>query len=46
MKINKDGYFTSKLSVSEGLEEGHYGVTIYVAGSKDIETRAEFDVKR
>ena len=46
VKINKDGYFTSKLSVSEGLEEGHYGVTIYVDGADIIETKAEFDVKK
>ena len=44
--INKDGYFTAKLSVPEGLEEGRYGVTIYVDGSDIMETRAEFDVKK
>lgn len=42
---SKAGYFTAELSVPEGLEEGHYGVTIYVDGKKIIETRAEFDVK-
>ena len=44
--INKAGYFSAKLSVPEGLEEGHYGVTIYVDGSEIIETKAEFDVKK
>ena len=44
--ISKAGYFSAKLSVPEGLEEGHYGVTIYVDGSKIIETSAEFDVKK
>lgn len=43
--VNKAKYFSTKLKVPEGLEEGHYGVTIYVKGSKIIETRAEFDVK-
>lgn len=42
---NKAGYFSSELSVPEGLEEGHYGVTIYVDGKKIIETKAEFDIK-
>ena len=43
---NKAKYFSAKLKVPEGLEEGHYGVTIYVKGSDIIETRAKFDVKR
>lgn len=42
---NKAGYFSSELSVPEGLEEGRYGVTIYVEGKKIIETKAEFDIK-
>ena len=46
VKINKYGYFTSKLSAPEGLEEGHYAVTIYVDGSKSMETSAKFDVKK
>ena len=46
VKINKAGYFTAVLSVPEGLEEGRYGVTIYVDGSDIMETRAEFDVKK
>lgn len=46
VKVNKGGYFTSKLSVPKGLEEGHYGVNIYVDGEKIIETSAEFDVKK
>ena len=46
VKINKDGYFISKLSIPEGLEEGHYGVTIYVDGSDVMQTSAEFDVKK
>ena len=44
--INKAGYFSSKLSVPEGLEEGHYGVRIYVDGKNIMETQAEFDVKK
>ena len=46
VKVNKAKYFSAKLTVPEGLEEGHYGVTIYVKGSNIIETRAEFDVKK
>ncbi|MER1985209.1 MAG: hypothetical protein ABS948_04875 [Solibacillus sp.] len=42
--LNKEGYFTAKLPAPEGLEEGHYGVTIYVDGSEFMQTRAEFDV--
>ncbi|AWE09287.1 hypothetical protein DCE79_11555 [Lysinibacillus sp. 2017] len=42
--LNKEGYFTAKLPAPEGLEEGHYGVTIYVEGSDFMQTRAEFDV--
>ncbi|KAB7672121.1 hypothetical protein [Bacillus sp. B1-b2] len=44
--INKAKYFSAKLTIPEGLEEGHYGVTIYVKGSEIIETKAEFDVKK
>ena len=43
--VNKAKYFSTKLTVPEGLEEGHYGVTIYVKGSEIMETKAEFDVK-
>ena len=46
VKINKAGYFTAVLSVPEGLEEGHYGVTIYVDGKDIMETKATFDVKK
>ena len=42
--LNKEGYFTAKLPASKGLEEGHYGVTIYVEGSDFMQTRTEFDV--
>ncbi|MBD7985478.1 hypothetical protein H9649_12830 [Sporosarcina sp. Sa2YVA2] len=45
VSVNKGKYFLAKLTVPEGLEEGHYGVTIYVKGSKIIETKAEFNVK-
>ena len=45
IKINSAGYFTAKLSLPEGLEEGHYGVSIYAAGKGIIETIHEFDVK-
>lgn len=44
--VNDAKYFTTELSVPEGLEEGHYGVTIYVKGKKIMETHAEFDVKK
>ncbi|AMO85115.1 hypothetical protein B857_03514 [Solibacillus isronensis B3W22] len=44
--VNDAKYFTAELSVPEGLEEGHYGVTIYVKGKKIMETHAEFDVKK
>jgi hypothetical protein len=43
--VNKEGYFTAKLSKPEGLEEGHYSVTIYVDGKKIRETDAEFTIK-
>ena len=44
--ISKGGYFSTKLSAPEGLEEGYYSVSIYVAGKDIIETRTEFYVKR
>lgn len=46
VKVNKAGYFSAKLSVPEGLEEGHYGVTIYVDGKEIMEIKDEFDVKK
>lgn len=46
VEVNKAGYFTGALSFPEGLEEGHYGVTIYVDGAKVMETKAEFTVKK
>lgn len=45
VSVNKAKYFSANLTVPQGLEEGHYGVTIYVKGSKVIETKAEFDVE-
>lgn len=45
IEISNAGYFTAKLSVPEGLEEGQYGVTIYNAGNTIIEKIAEFQVK-
>lgn len=45
IEINSSGYFSAKLSVPEGLEEGQYGVTTYSAGSEIIQTTNEFDVK-
>ncbi|MEK5080057.1 hypothetical protein MKX73_14100 [Solibacillus sp. FSL W7-1436] len=44
--VNDAKYFTAELTVPEGLEEGHYGVTIYVKGKKIMETHADFDVKK
>lgn len=44
--ISKGGYYSTKLSAPEGLEEGYYSVSIYVAGKDIIETRTEFYVKR
>lgn len=45
IEINDEGYFSAKLSLPEGLEEGHYGVTTYSAGNEIIQTISEFDVK-
>jgi hypothetical protein len=45
IEINKAGYFTAKLSVPEGLEEGEYGVTIYNAGNDIIEKIVKFEIK-
>ncbi|MBK1809823.1 hypothetical protein JHL18_04110 [Clostridium sp. YIM B02505] len=45
IEISKAGYFTAKLSVPEGLEEGQYGATIYNAGNHIIEKIVEFEVK-
>lgn len=45
IEINSSGYFSAKLSLPEGLEPGHYGVTTYSAGSEIIQTISEFDVK-
>lgn len=44
--VNKGKYFTAKLTIPKDIEEGHYGVTMYVKGSKIMETKAEFDVKK
>lgn len=44
--IGDAGYFTTKLSAPEGLEEGQYFVGIYVAGRDIMETRTRFDVKK
>lgn len=43
--VNDAKYFSAELTVPEGLEEGHYGVTIYVNGKDVMETKAEFDVE-
>ena len=45
VKVNKAGYFSAKLSVPNGLEEGLYGVTIFVDGSQIMEIKAEFNIK-
>ena len=45
VKVNKAGYFSAKLSVPNGLEEGLYGVTIFVDGSRIMEIKAEFNIK-
>ena len=45
IEINSTGYFSARLSLPEGLEAGHYGVTTYSAGSEIIQTTNEFDVK-
>jgi len=42
---NGEGYFSAKLSLPEGLEEGLYGVSIYSAGSEIMQTSYEFEVK-
>lgn len=52
LKVEEDipmssaGYFSAKLSVPEGLQEGHYYVNIYAAGSDVAETTGEFEVKK
>lgn len=43
--ISKEGYFSTKLSLTEDLEEGQYSVSIYVAGKDIIETHTRFVVK-
>ena len=45
IEINDAGYFSSKLSVPEGLEQGNYGVTIYNGGNSTIEALWNFEVK-
>jgi hypothetical protein len=45
IELNKAGYFTAELSVPEGLDKGHYSVTIYVDGKGIRETNAEFDIE-
>ena len=45
IEINSAGYFSARLSLPEGLEAGHYGVTTYSAGSEIIQTISEFDIK-
>jgi len=44
--ISDTGYFSTKLLVPKGLEEGQYFVGIYVAGRNIMETRTTFDVKK
>ncbi|MGD6942852.1 hypothetical protein ACQCT6_12530 [Cytobacillus gottheilii] len=46
VSVNKAKYFSAKLKVPEGLEEGQYGVTIYVKGSDIIEAKAKFEVRK
>ena len=45
IEINDAGYFSSKLTVPEGLEQGNYGVTIYNGGNSIIEALWNFEVK-
>lgn len=45
IEISNAGYFNAKLSVSEGLEEGEYGVTIYNGSNDIIEKMVKFQVK-
>lgn len=44
--ISEAGYFSAKLSIPEGLEEGNYSVSIYKAGHDILQTSAEFYVKK
>lgn len=46
VKINKEGYYVTKLSLPEGLEEGRYSVTIFADGNDVRETYAEFYIKK
>jgi hypothetical protein len=45
IEISKSGYFSSQLSVPEGLEEGLYGVTTFNADKNIIEALEKFEVK-
>lgn len=44
--MSSDRYFSANLSVPEGLQEGHYSVSIYADDSEIIQARGEFDVKK
>lgn len=44
IKINDAGYFTTKLSVPEGLEEGIYSVSVYVSDTNIIQSSNEFNI--
>ena len=46
INISSDGYFSAKLSLPEGLEEGLYSVSIYKSGHEIIQTHSEFYVKK
>lgn len=43
--MRSSGYFAAKLSVPEGLEEGHYYVNIYAAGNDVSEVTGQFEIK-
>jgi len=45
VEVNEAGYFTTELSVPEGLKSGEYGAVIYVEGSKIMETEAVFNIR-
>lgn len=46
VEVNDSKYFSSELTVPEGLEEGQYGVTIYVQGKEVIEEKISFEVEK
>lgn len=45
VKVNDAKYFSAKLTIPEGLEEGSYGVIIYVQDKEIMEEKATFELE-